>query len=76
MLRFIIEINLYDLEAGGNLFHRWILRHTLLMYSRLAPDGHSRFYYTKCTVEALHHLMFLFEECEPFFDMTVRRIRE
>lgn len=75
MFKYALEITLYEPGSGGRLFHQWIVRHTLLMYSRLAPDCSSRLYYLKCNSEALHHLMFIFEECNIHFDMVVRKNR-
>lgn len=75
MLKYALEITSYDNGSGGRLLHYWLLRNTFLLYSRLAPDASSRLYYVKCTPEALRHIMFIFEECDVCFAMTVRKAR-
>ena len=75
MYKYALEITSYDQGFGGRLLHYWLLRNTFLLYSRLAPDASSRLYYVKCTPEALRHIMFIFEECDVCFQMTVRKAR-
>ena len=69
---FDVDLTLYDLGPSGNLFHSWILRYTELRYSRMNSDGMFRTYSLRCSAEALRHILFLFEQCDPFFDLSIR----
>lgn len=75
MYKYALEITSYDQGLGGRLLHYWLLRNTFLLYSRLASDASSRLYYVKCSPEALRHIMFIFEECDVSFEVTVRKAR-
>lgn len=75
MYKYALEITSYEQGVGGRLLHRWLLRNTLLLYSRLAPDASSMLYYVKCSPEALRHIIFIFEECDLSLELTVRKAR-